>query len=381
MQIHSIKQLLCTAVWFVISMGNVNAQLDNTFLSDTWVLHEQDSQTLGFRFQHYSYMRNTEYFGPIEKGRTLFGHQLLPALVLQPIPRIYIQTGALIQQDFGATPQINSIKPIITLKLLSASGNSWFNFGAIEGALSHGLIEPLFDINSAILRRIENGAQFKSKGKYHHTDLWIDWERFIEAGSPFKEQFTAGFNQHIKLRDHEKSYYELTPIFQGLIFHRGGQIDSDTSSMVMIANVAAGMQAKVHISASTLLLAEGYYTLYRETAPSGYFAFTSGSGMMANVGILHKSLSSSITYWHAENWIAPRGTAMYQSISQFDPLYTQPNRKLFIPRLCYQTPWMNNKIQCVARLEMFLESGMPVDFAYSLYLSYKLVGKMARIKQ
>lgn len=349
------------------------AQLDNQFLSDHITHDNTEKKTLSLHYTQVNYLRNTEYFNAVEKGRTLMGVQLMPVMQYQPNKRMSIRTGAYIRTEFGATPSLYEVLPVISLKLFSASGKTSLTLGTLEGALSHGLIEPLFDINSAILRRIENGAQFKVNTKHVYSDTWLNWEKFIEPGSPYKEQLTAGMHTYLNFTSADESWI-IRPVVQATVFHRGGQIDADTTAMVTVANYATGAQLiKKWADEKINVRAEAYLTGFTETTNSGNYPFRNGSGMMVNAGGTFHAWSLYATYWNGNNWIAPRGTSIYQSVSVHDPLYTQQDRNLIIPRICYQTEWMDKQLTCVARVEPVYDAGSrTTEFSFSLYLSYAL---------
>ena len=151
------------------------AQINNTTLSDEIYINPNDSGKFGLSVTNFNYLRNTEYFNNIEFCRTLFGSQFHPRLSYQPNKQTTLQAGVFLQQDFGAVPYLTQIIPTFSVKLNSKNNQRTFIFGTLEGALAHQLIEPLFDINSAILRRVENGAQFKLKTKTIWLDTWINW--------------------------------------------------------------------------------------------------------------------------------------------------------------------------------------------------------------
>lgn len=358
----------------------VYAQIDNHLLSDNIELNAADSNTWGLSISNFNYQRNTEYFNNIEVGRTLFGYQLNPTFFIQPASRVKLQAGVFVQSDFGAKPAYNKILPTFSIKFLSKSQTETFTFGTLEGALAHRLIEPLWDINSAIVSRIENGAQFRSERKRMFADAWINWEQFIERGSPYKEQFTAGFNFSPILLKTTNAFYITTPI-QATAFHRGGQIDTDTSNLIMQFNAAFGIQLgnDAHNFLFNRWKVEGYVTTYTENSNSGYFPYRNGSGRFVNASLGFGNLTIMGSYWHGNQWMAPRGTTLYQSVSLDKPGALEKNRELVFLRLLYQKSLRNN-LSITARVEPVYDvNAALLDFSYSLYISYrfnKVLGKM-----
>lgn len=363
-------------LWIVLS---VHAQLDNHFLSDKISLNTTDSNTWGVSVSNFNYLRNTEYFNAIESGRTLFGYQLHPQMYVQPYARVKLLAGIFVQSDFGATPTINKVLPTFTIKFLSKSQTESFTFGTLEGALAHRLIEPLWDINSAIERRIENGAQFKSERNKLFVDAWINWERFIERGSPFKEQFAAGLNFTPTLFKSPIGFFINTPL-QATAFHRGGQIDTDTSNMVMQVNAALGLQlGNQQANNKWKWQTEVYYTHYQENSNSGYFPYRNGSGLFANAAITRNHFTLMGSYWQGNQWMAPRGTVLYQSVSVDKPGVVQANRQLVFVRLLYAKELRNN-LTLSARVEPVYDTRAALlDFSYSLYLVFRLDKQLGKL--
>lgn len=350
------------------------AQLDNRALRDNITLNPADSGKAGFQLQAFQYLRNTEYFNNIELGRTLFGTQLHPQVYYQPTPHIKLQGGVFLRSDYGATPAINQVLPTFSVKLSNPTQTRAFIFGTLEGALAHNLIEPLFDINAAIERRIENGAQFTlNKHNRYALDSWINWEKFIERGSPHKEQFTAGLNASINLLKQPAGSIQqsLKPVVQFTAHHRGGQIDADTTNMVMVFNGAAGLQYS-RKTAPFSITAEAYGLFYRENSNSGYFAYRNGSGLWACVTATRNAFSLMPCYWMGNGYIAPRGTSIYQSVSIDKAGYTEKTRELLFVRALYAQTLTEN-MHLNVRFEPFwnLRNGW-FDYSYSVYLSYRL---------
>lgn len=354
------------------------AQLNNDALSDRIAVSSADSNRWGFSVQNLNYLRNTEYFNDIELGRTLFGTQLQPSFFLQPAPHVKLQAGVFLRSDFGASPSVNQVIPTFSLKVTNPAQTRSFTFGTLEGALAHRLAEPLFDINSAIERRIENGAQFKINTPRIFLDTWINWENFIERGSPYKERFTAGVNFTPALLKTNQGFSLLLPL-QATAFHRGGQIDADTSNMVMVFNTATGLELKKEWMGSFIkqVSVSGYYTTYRENSNSGYFPWKNGQGVYTNVFADTRWLGVMLSYWQGNRFIAPRGTAIYQSVSTDKPGYTEKSRDLLIIRLLYQKS-LAPDLTLSTRFEPVYDlNNRLFDFSYSVYLTYRFTRSFA----
>jgi hypothetical protein len=359
------------------------AQIDNRFISDRIEVNQRDTNSWGLSVNSFNYMRNTEYFNDIELGRTLFGYQLNPSLFVQPNDHVKLQAGVFVRSDFGGQPTYTKILPTFSLKIQNR--NTSFIFGTLEGALAHRMYEPLFDINSAIERRIENGFQLKHESTKSFFDLWINWERFIERGSPYKEQFTAGLNYTPVLYSSgsyiDGQQFSISLPVQGTAFHRGGQIDTDSSNMLMVFNGAIGLAIKKQWSLGFLrgIGVDVASVHYKENTNSGFMPYRNGQGFLGNATVNTQWLDLMLTYWAGDSYIAPRGTTIYQSVSLDKPRLTEKQRQLLFVRFLYQKQ-LGNNLNMSARFEPVYDLNNSIfDFSYSLYLTYNLNRRLGRL--
>jgi hypothetical protein len=366
----NIKTLRCL-VFLSLSFPLVLfAQLDNTYLRDEITLQEKDSTLFGTSISAFSYMRNTEYFNDIELGRTLFGYQFRPSVFYLPNKNVKLDLGVFLRNDFGGENPYTQAIPTFTVKLKNK--NLSVLFGTLEGALSHRVIEPMFDINAAITRRIENGFQLKYDGKKEFLDVWINWENFIERGSPYKEVFTAGLSNITSILELSSGFKVKVPV-QLMMHHHGGQITTDTSNLTMQLDAAAGLRISQEFEHSFIreLRLDGYYTIYHESSNSGLFPVRDGNGVFINALVRSKILDVMVSYWNASNYLAPRGTPIYNSLSLDKPGYFEKNRELVFVRCMYEQPLFSD-LYMTARFEPVYDvRNSLLDYSYSFYLSYK----------
>jgi hypothetical protein len=374
---YSIRSILVGL--FLFCVNTLFAQLDNRFISDHISLQPADSNSWGLSINNFNYLRNTEYFNDIEVGRTLFGYQLNPSLFIQPNDHLKLQAGVFVQSDFGATPSYTKVLPTFSVKIKKK--HTLFIFGTLEGALAHRMYEPLVNINSAIERRIENGFQLKHESNNTFFDLWINWEKFIERGSPYKEQFTAGLNFTPILISNENGFSVSVPI-QGTAFHQGGQIDVDTTNMLMVFNAGSGILFNKKWEKA--LLSQMQFDLmtfsFIENTNSGYLPFRNGQAFMSNLSATLHDATVMLSYWYGNNFIAPRGTSIYQSVSLDNPGLTQANRQLIFVRYFYHKALADGLSLDVRFEPVYDVKASLLDFSYSLYISYTLDKKFGKLQ-
>ena len=362
--------------YFISTKYVAFAQLDNTYLQDKININPSDSNRLGVSVNVFNYMRNTEYFNKIEVGRTLFGYQLNPSLFYQANPYVKLQAGIFLRNDFGGENPYTFAAPTYTVK--AQKNNFSFLFGTLESALSHRMIEPMFDVARVIENRLENGFQVKYVSDNIFFDTWINWEKFIERGSPFKEQLTTGANFDYTLFNPKttNTKWNISIINQVMLSHRGGQIDKDSINKLYVKiNTATGFRLSKKYTNHFIkeLRFEPYLLLYKENSSSG-MPFDNGLAYYINGFVDTKYLGVMLSYWNAQNFIAPQGTAVYQAQSIDNAAYFSPSnkRELFFVRFLYQKP-LYDKLYMTARFEPFYDfKTTDIDYSYSFYVSYKM---------
>lgn len=343
-----------------------SAQIDNSFLNQSITVNKADSGKFGFSATVFNYLRNTEYFNNIELGRTLFGYQISPSLSYQPNGNIKIQAGVFVRNDFGGE---TTVFPTFTVK--TKYNGLEMLFGTLEGATNHQIIEPMFDIARTIEHRLENGFQLKYQKPKTFLDVWLNWEKFIERGSPFKEQFTAGLN-YTQLLNNSANKFKVYTVLQGMLSHAGGQIDADlVNKLTMRANYALGLKTSYEITKKQKVVFDAYILGYKDTGDTLVFKNRdNGSAVYSNISYQYHNLQFMLSYFESSYFISPRGTAIYQCQSIDDPKYVTESRSLIIPRIIYNKN-LFNQIQMSARFEPVVDIQNHIfDYSYSFYLKY-----------
>ncbi|MFZ4796880.1 MAG: hypothetical protein ACOYMA_05260 [Bacteroidia bacterium] len=361
----NLFKLLGTLIILIISTL-VSAQVNNSYLNQSISVNEADSGKFGFSATVFNYLRNTEYFNEIELGRTLFGYQVIPSLSYQPNRNIKIQAGVFVRNDFGGE---TSVIPTFTVK--TKYKDLEMLFGTLEGATSHQIIEPMFDIARNIEHPLENGFQLKYQKPKTYLDIWINWEKFIERGSPYKEQFTAGIN-YTQLLNKPNNNFKVYTVLQGMLSHAGGQIDADwVNKLTMRANYALGFKTSYEITKNQKVVFDTYWLGYKDTGDTLVFKYKdNGAAFYSNISYQYSNLQFMLSYFESSYFISPRGTAIYQCQSIDNPAYKTYGRSLIIPRIMYNKT-LFNQLQMSARFEPVVDIQNHIfDYSYSFYLKY-----------
>jgi hypothetical protein len=356
------------------------SQLDNNTLRYDLPVNAADTQKLMFSIDNVNFLRNTEYFTKIEQGKTMFGYQLIPKLVYFPVQYLRLEAGVYTRKDFGNNGYFD-IAPVFALKL-QRNGFSAI-FGNIEGALNHRLIEPLFNIDYVIDKPLENGFQFKVNKQRVWSDTWINWQKMIYQGSPFKEEITAGTSNVVKLVGANDAKFSISLTGQALAHHFGGQIDSDSSDIVSTYNMAGGIRLAYFFPATSFLKevrSDNYYTYYTDESNVKKYAYSHGNGMYFNLLLRSKFVDLMFSYWKGDKYISYNGTQIYQSASNYIPGYAEKERELLFIRLLYEKQLVKDLFLNVRFEPFYSLTQKTTEFSYSIYFTYRHSFTLAKLK-
>jgi hypothetical protein len=233
------------------------------YITDTEI-PAADSQQLFMRFRNATFINNREHYNPYQPGYTLIGYFLLPMLEYHPGPATRLKAGVHLLK-YSGREKFSRYIPVFSFQHRFAPGVDMV-FGALHGALNHGLIEPLFSFERVFTDNHESGLQFLIARGRLTADIWLDWERFIITGDPFQEEFTAGLSSKMLISGSGKRLRVELPL-QVLATHRGGQIDISDDRMQTLLNIATGINIELDMN----------HDFFRVIGFRGYLAFFQGS--------------------------------------------------------------------------------------------------------
>ncbi|WP_207532772.1 hypothetical protein [Desertivirga arenae] len=374
-----MKKLLLSLI-IILQYLLVNAQLQNDSLEYRIKPDTSRTGNLELSLYNFNFLRNYEYFNKFQDGYTLFGSQLEPRLVYYPNSKLLVSAGIHVRKDFGKDG-INKTYPLFTIKYQNK--NTAFITGVLESNIHHRFIEPVFDIERKINAPIEYGTQVVINKKNLFLDAFVNWNRMIDRYSPVQEQIFAGASADFGIYSKEGFKFSL-PI-QFLVFHQGGQIDTDPNPLRTIANTALGFKAQLDRKGFVRQLkTENYFVTYAEFSPTKTAIFQDGRGLFINASLATKYGSLTSSYWEGNQYISVTGMPIYQSVSQQidNPGYSEDVRKLLILRYTYQRQLVAN-LYLDFRVEPVFDlksAGQKMDFSHSLFLVYKQDFKLFKRK-
>lgn len=312
---------------------------------------QQDSitpNTLHLELYNHNFFKNNEYSNNIADGYTLIGSQLQPKLIFSPHTKVRLELGV-----FGLTyaglDKYHKVIPTFSFHYLMK--NSSFIMGTLESQNNHNLIVPLMDEETQLDERfIENGLQYLYQSDRIKIDTWLNWESFIFRGSKHNEELVLGVNLEYDFIENEK--WNLSIPLQSLLYHRGGQINTDiverrlTLSML---HTALGIQLKRKLLYDDEVCFSSFFIEHHTQGLPEEYVFKTSKASLTWLNYKRKNLVLGIGYWYGDGFISPRGGDMYQSVSKKIDIYyrngsfydvyashTEKQRSLILGKISYQ---------------------------------------------
>jgi hypothetical protein len=335
-----------------------------------------DDTKLLFGIENTNFIKNNEYFNKVYDGYTLLGYTLKPKLTYFPSPNTKLEIGAFVLK-YSGIEDYSKVLPVFTFQY-KIGPHLDFVLGSLYGTINHKLVEPLFQFERYYENNEESGMQFLYHHRYIESDLWVNWERFIFPNSPYKEEFTSGFSNTIKLTGEMNNWVVFIPL-QALIAHRGGQIDTASTKLETLLNSASGLNLgyKFNTGFIRYIGLDNYYLTYNDLAGNAPL-LDNGYGIYSNLRISSEKFHLLMGYFQGHNFVAPRGEPLFQSISQKDTAYVKSDRKLITGKLGFDHE-IYDGIKLGVRFESYYDIGEGnFDYSYSVNIVFNrdfLLGK------
>ena len=288
---------------------------------------------LSVAVENLTFFRDNEYNSSVQKGYTLPGFWLQLKAVYHPLSNIKLEAGAHSIWFWGASryPAYTYYQEIATWKgekeshavhvlpLLRAHivlSDRWsFIIGNLYGGANHRLIEPLYNPELNLSSDPETGVQLLYTSDRIIFDVWLNWMTFIYRLDTHQESFASGASAQFYLTQPESALQVYVPL-QGLIHHRGGEIEAFDENIQTLMNgvVGAGIewrpQSRVLRSVKTEFDITGHYFPKGRTYQS-----ETGMGYYLNTAMQLKDFTVSASYWRGRNFIPVFGSVFYSAVS------------------------------------------------------------------
>lgn len=353
----------------------MNAQLENRIFEQNDSFLSNDTQTVRLNVEMFNYLRNTEYFDVIEKGQTLFGAMFQAHLTYQPYKNVMIKGGFQTRQDFGSARFVE-VQPVFTISFLK---HKWrYNFGALQGTVNYGYIEPMYNIDRAITHRIENGIQGIYRSKSFYFNNYLVWDEPTYRTTTNQERFTTGFVSEKTFKKNDNWFVSIP--LQGSLAHRGGQLNSNPNPIFTRINAAIGMKLHYTLTSGFRIRTEHHWLAAGDFSPNITQPYKNGFASWHTLSINKSGFELMFNYWAGREYQSPIATQIYNNYNFYNITEYRRVRHMLMSRLMY-TQNLNNNMMLDLRFEPFYdyEYGQ-IQYSYSVYLKLKLEKFLGKIK-
>ena len=351
-------------ILILLSSAPAWGQLNNTAFEQRMAVAEADSGKLFLGLNVLGFFKDNEYFDTTIEGYTLFGYQFNPYLSYHIARNVRLDAGVYAQKDFG-NDDYTEVQPTVSLKITN-NRNFNFIFGTLEGSVHHRLIEPLYDFESVLNNRLENGAQVLWMKDDLFLDAWIDWQNMIYFNDTEPERFAAGLS--INKTFFRKNGFHIDVPFQFVGNHQGGQIDTVDNVVQTVFNGATGLTIEGELNGVVKSWGLKSYIV-------GYMGddlpFEDGFGFFINPYITTKiGLTVMGSYWKGIEYLTVQGGDLYPSINAKYPTRVDEVRDFFMLRMLYDVKIAQGLI-LTARAEPFYDTyANSLEYSFGLYLNF-----------
>ena len=263
---------------------------------------------------------------------------LRPKLTYSPVDGLYMEVGAHMVKYNGKDNMVNA------LPWFSARYQFSNRFSVVTGNLDqnnlHGLPEQLWEPERIYTDKPEAGLQFIYSGLKLNAQTWVNWEQFIQKNDHYQERFTFGLTADCKAV--ENSVLSVKLPVNLLFYHQGGEININQGGprprVQTHANIMAGWELAMNVGEKIKTVnVNGYWLGYKAiTEDSNALPFGKGHAYLLETSAQTRYSCISLSYWNAFQFIAPKGRWLYQSVSDRDPTFLQPDRSMVSAKYFWQ---------------------------------------------
>lgn len=334
----------CVIIASCIPLVSHSQIADRVYKTDYRIDSEKKGQ-LSVELDNISFFKDNEYAGDFTDGYSLPGLWIQPKAVFYPLQNIKLEAGlhmliyhgankypSLAYQDIakwkGAQYQYGvHILPYFRAQM-ALSDHVNIVLGDIYGGANHNLIAPLYNPELNLTADPEVGLQLLYASRAFDLDAWVNWQSFIFREDTHQEAFTVGLSTRVKFNQPDSRFHFYLPV-QGVVQHRGGEIDTIlTSSVQTLMNGAIGFGTQWNIGHSIFkninleLDAAGYYQQAGKIWP-----FDKGHGFYAQASADIYDFRVKTSYWMCDDFISMFGNPFYGAVSTSKEGATYDNPK------------------------------------------------------
>lgn len=325
--------LIIFLIGIYLQSSYLSAQINEIVYSSDYRIEKEKEGELAVEVDNLNFFKNNEFSGSFIAGYSLPGLWVQPKGVYYPLPNLKLELGlhALIYHGTYKYPSLAYVdiaqwkgnqfqKGSHLLPWLRAqvdlTDHLTLVFGNIYGGANHGLIEPLYNPELNYTADPEAGLQLLYDTRKFKGDLWLNWQSFIFKTDTHQEAFTVGLSSRFKLNDPSSTLHTYVPV-QGVIQHRGGEIDTLTvNSVQTLMNGTAGFGIDWNTRHPVIkkINAELDVAAYYQQA-GNIWPFDSGYGFYFKTSADIRDFRIKASYWQCDDFISMFGSPFYGAVS------------------------------------------------------------------
>lgn len=331
-----------------------------------------------------TFLRDAAFSLPYTRGYTATGFFLSPYAKRLIGPDAQLTLGVNLAGAAGSGG-FHSWQPLVRLEYEPVN-NVRLVMGTLYGGLSHGLYEPMFDRERYIYAHNEEGIQLLANawlgGMPFTSDTWLHWEELLEPWQMSQERFTLGSSNVMEVWNSDRAVLSVPFSFLGT--HRGGQFTALDTCIQSLFNESVGLRFDCRIGDRTSLTADLPAFFYQDISPTKCLAYDNGWGLWPQIGFDHRfrhrnkdshgnwQMLAQAGYWHGHQFIAPRGSYLFQSVSWHRADFAEPDRDMLTATLELQNCY-NRYFSLGIDAEFYYDlAHRGLDFVFGLYMRYAL---------
>lgn len=331
-----------------------------------------------------TFLRDAAFSLPYTRGYTATGFFLSPYAKRLIGPDAQLTLGVNLAGAAGSAG-FHSWQPLVRLEYEPVN-NVRLVMGTLYGGLTHGLYEPMFDRERYIYAHNEEGIQLLANawlgGMPFTSDTWLHWEELLEPWQMTQERFTLGSSNVMEVWNSDKAVLSIPFSFLGT--HRGGQFTALDTCIQSLFNESVGLRFDCRIGDRTALTADLPAFFYQDISPTKCLAYDNGWGLWPQIGFDHRfrhrnkdshnnwQMLAQAGYWHGHQFIAPRGSYLFQSVSWHRADFAEPDRDMLTATLELQNCY-NRYFSLGIDAEFYYDlAHRGLDFVFGLYMRYAL---------
>lgn len=292
----------------------------------TSLISAQDDAKLYFKIDNDNYFINNEYFSDFQEGYTMPGSWIRPSLMWNIDDKLTLKAGAFLQHNYGTDTL--SAKRMSISAIWKMNLNSTLTIGDYNSVETYRLPDYMLDKETQFSNPFDQGVVYEWLPGRLETRLWVAWERYINAGDPFREEIFGGISGKFILSESNISRFSIP--FAWVAYHKGGQIDDSDLPLQNMFNYQAGFLYE--IGTCGLYANFNQFTNNVSTPETLY-----DNGEAIDVGVYHNPgvWDFNIGYWKASKYFSPLGKPIYNSISAIDEALSSKERSLLKGYVAY----------------------------------------------